>query len=340
MTTDINTSLLSFLKKIGLVDENSLIHLTPMSGGVSSDIYRLDIGEKFYCLKQALPKLKVDVDWYADTGRSYYEAEWLRYARSVNENNAPAILAYDRNAGFILMDYLPSEQYPVWKKQLLDGIIDADFATRVGKETARLHADSHNNQYLMELFKTDSMFYQLRIEPYLLFMREKYRDYKIQSVLTELAESLNTTHITLIHGDVSPKNILAGPDGPVFLDAECAYYGDPAFDLTFCLNHLLLKSIWNPESSVDYIYAYKSLVAAYLEQVSWENIDEFVHRCLRLLPALMLARIDGKSPVEYLTQNSQKELIRRFCTPRLLETSANLSAFADELGSELQDLLQ
>jgi thiamine kinase-like enzyme len=110
-----------------------------------------------------------------------------------------------------------------------------------------------------------------------------------------------------VHGDVSPKNILVADHGPIFLDAECAWYGDPAFDLAFCLNHLLLKCLWVPAARNAFLACFAALSGTYLENVSFENIES---RTASLLPALLLARVDGKSPVEYLG-DSQKALVRK-----------------------------
>ena len=111
-----------------------------------------------------------------------------------------------------------------------------------------------------------------------------------------------------MHGDVSPKNILVGPKGPVLLDAECAWYGDPAFDIAFCLNHLLLKRLPRPERARELRVAFLAFVDAYFGAVSFEPRDGLEARAAQLLPALFLARVDGKSPVEYLTQESDKGL--------------------------------
>ena len=102
------------------------------------------------------------------------------------------------------------------------------------------------------------------------------------------------------------------PRGPIFLDAECAWYGDPAFDLAFCLNHLLLKCIWVPEASERFVHCYQALGAAYLAGVQWEEPGLLEARAARLLPGLLLARIDGKSPVEYITTDAQRNRVRHF----------------------------
>ena len=113
-----------------------------------------------------------------------------------------------------------------------------------------------------------------------------------------------------MHGDVSPKNILAGGPGPVFLDAECAWWGDPAFDLAFCLNHLLLKCLWTPAAREGLLACFDALAAAHLGGVGWEPRDAFERRAATLLPALLLARVDGKSPVEYVTSERDRETVR------------------------------
>jgi Ser/Thr protein kinase RdoA (MazF antagonist) len=123
---------------------------------------------------------------------------------------------------------------------------------------------------------------------------------------------------SLVHGDVSPKNILVDPAGrPVLLDAECAWWGDPAFDLAFCLNHLLLKCLWTPSAREGFGRCFDALAAAYLARVDWEEPAALESRAAALLPGLLLARVDGKSPVEYLGAEAQRETVRR-CARQLL----------------------
>ncbi|RYF36584.1 MAG: aminoglycoside phosphotransferase family protein, partial [Comamonadaceae bacterium] len=122
-----------------------------------------------------------------------------------------------------------------------------------------------------------------------------------------------------------PKNILVGPAGPVFLDAECAWYGDPAFDLAFCLNHLLLKSVWRPDTTAAFLQCFDALCAAYLAGVHWEPAAQLEARAAWLLAGMLLARVDGKSPAEYITAEADRNRVRRFAIPLLLQPVRRLS---------------
>ena len=154
--------------------------------------------------------------------------------------------------------------------------------------------------------------------------------------LHALVETTARNRRALVHGDVSPKNILIGPQGPVFLDAECAWYGDPAFDVAFCLNHLLLKCLWTPRAARELLQCYDVLARSYLGGVDWESRGALEGRAARLLPGLFLARIDGKSPVEYLTEAADKERVRRVARTLLAAPVKRLpdirAAWARELG--------
>jgi hypothetical protein len=112
----------------------------------------------------------------------------------------------------------------------------------------------------------------------------------------------------------------------VFLDAECAWYGDPAFDLAFCLNHLLLKCLWNREAVAGFLACFDRLAESYIGRVAWEPPEVLEARAAHLLPGLLLARIDGKSPVEYVTLQADKEQVRRVARALLLDPVEHLSA--------------
>jgi aminoglycoside phosphotransferase (APT) family kinase protein len=270
-----------------------------LSGGVSSEIWK--VGSSV-CVKRALPRLRVAQRWEAPVERNRYERLWMEAAGAALPGAAPRILAADDEAGVFAMEYL---EFPVWKERLRHGHADAAFAARVGAALAAIHSATAGRREVAERFATDAIFHSIRLEPYLVATGVAHRD--LQYVFEALVRTTAETKVCLVHGDVSPKNILVADHGPIFLDAECAWYGDPAFDLAFCLNHLLLKCLWVPAARNAFLACFAALSGTYLENVSFENIES---RTASLLPALLLARVDGKSPVEYLG-DSQKALVRK-----------------------------
>ena len=281
----------------------------PLAGGVASDIWRatLPVGE--VCIKRALPKLKVAAEWHVPTERNIYEARWLRLAASVVPGAVPEVLGQDAETGTLVIRYLPPEDHPVWKTRLLEGDADPAFAAEVGRRLACIQSASTCDPSVPEQFPATAIFLAIRLDPYLLATGEAHPDLGMQ--LKALVHITSTTRVALVHGDVSPKNILCGPQGPMFLDAECAWWGDPAFDIAFCLKHLMLKCLWKPDSEPDYLACFTALGEAYLAGATWEPADRLEARAAALLPGLFLARVDGKSPVEYVTDEAAKEKVRR-----------------------------
>ena len=214
------------------------------------------------------------------------------------------------------MEYLDSQRYPVWKDQLRDGTIESTTAAEVGRRIGAIHSATSDRADVAKTFSTDHIFIPIRLEPYLGATALKHPECAEQ--LEALSHLTATTKKALVHGDVSPKNILIGPFGPVFVDAECAWYGDPAFDLAFCLNHLLLKCVWRPQWTGNYLACVDALIEAYLGLVTWEEPGALELRAAHLLPGLFLGRVDGKSPVEYITTDEDRERVRRTAV-RLLQ---------------------
>ena len=121
----------------------------------------------------------------------------------------------------------------------------------------------------------------------------------------------------------------------MFLDAECAWWGDPAFDLAFCLNHLLLKCLWTPTAIAGFLACFDALAAAYIARIDWEAPRALDARAARLLPGLFLARVDGKSPVEYITEDSDKNRVRRVARALLAQPVVALDAVRQAWTQEL-----
>ena len=310
--TRLDDDLLGALRRMKLLPDGApdgaMVTGEPLTGGVSSDIWRIDLPSGPICIKRALAKLKVAADWRAPVDRNVYEARWMQVAGAAAPGSVPRLLGQDAQSGSLAMEFLPADQYKLWKAQLRDGEAEPAFAAQVAATLARIHAEAASDPALADQFPTDAIFHDIRLEPYLTHTGRAHPD--LASRLADLLETTWHTKRTLVHGDISPKNILRGPDGPVFLDAECAWWGDPAFDLAFCVNHLLLKCLWTPRARDGFLACFRALADGYLARVTWESPAELEHRAAGLLPGLLLARVDGKSPVEYITSDGDKSPVR------------------------------
>ncbi len=315
------------LVRMGVIGSHQRPRVQPLGGGVSSEIWLVDVPGRRLCLKRALPRLRVTQQWEAPVNRNHHEFAWFRVAGRICPEAAPRLLGQDSAAGLFVMEYLEPGMYPVWKNLLRDGRADPATAAAVASRLALIHNRTAGDPEIARLFATDDAFYALRIEPYLIATTRWHPD--LAAPLGRLAHATAGIHLALVHGDVSPKNILVGRRGPVFLDAECAWYGDPAFDLAFVLNHLLLKCLWNTRAVSRFLACFDRLAETYLGMVEWEPREDVEKRAARLLPGLALARIDGKSPVEYVTSEVDKGRVRRFAHALLVDPVDRLYAVRD-----------
>ena len=321
------------LRELGLAGAGAIVG-TPLTGGVSSDIWLIHTAQGPMCAKRALAKLRVAADWRAPIERNRYEARWMRVACEAHEGCAPRVLGQHPALGVLVMDYLPPAAFALWKQTLRDGHADEATAQEVGRVLGEIHAYSARRPELAAEFDTDRIFLDIRLEPYLLATARRHPD--LAARLEHLVDVTRSQRVALVHGDVSPKNILIGASGPVFLDAECAWWGDPAFDIAFCLNHLLLKCLWTPAATPAFLASFDALAEAYLRAVDWEPSGALEQRAAALLPGLFLARVDGKSPVEYVTEERQREQVRRAARELLAHPVGSLRSvrarWAEELG--------
>ncbi len=321
------------LQELGLTSASSLVG-EPLTGGVSSDIWRIDTERGPVCAKRALAKLRVAADWQAPIERNSYEARWLQIANQASPGCAPELLGQHPALGVLVMRYLPASDFRLWKQVLRDGQADLSTARSVAQVLARIHSYSAQRPELAQQFNTDRIFFDIRLEPYLLATALRHPD--LAETLQALVQQTQSNAKVLVHGDVSPKNILLGAQGPVLLDAECAWWGDPAFDLSFCLNHLLLKCLWTPSARSDFLACFDALSECYLHAVDWEPRDDLEQRVAQLLPGLLLARVDGKSPAEYISCEEQRHQVRRVARALLAHPVSTLNQVAQAWRKELE----
>jgi aminoglycoside phosphotransferase (APT) family kinase protein len=305
--------ILKLLHQRGLIAQARPV-VQALAGGVSSDIWLIDDGKRKLVLKRALPKLRVADDWFADVSRNRHEQDFMDYVGRFLPLAVPRLLHRDPEHGFFVMEYLGPE-FANWKAMLLAGNTVPEHARQAAGILATVHSRSWNDPEGRVRFATTPQFRQLRIDPYLVTTGDRHP--ALRRLFHDEAERLAATNMCLVHGDYSPKNILISPERMVVLDCEVAWFGDPAFDVAFLLNHLFLKALGRPAAAASYLNLAEVFWQTYLSQLAPERQTGLEARVCRLLLMLMLARVDGKSPVEYLTDERKRQLLRNFVTVRL-----------------------
>jgi aminoglycoside phosphotransferase (APT) family kinase protein len=296
--------------------------LTPLTGGVSCEIYLVEDGAERFVVKRALAKLKVKADWFADVSRNRHEWEFIRYVARFVPTAVPALRYCSETGNYFAMEYL-GDQFQNWKQVLLAGKADPECAARAGTLLAEIHRRSAGDAEAMRRFDTTANFFQLRIEPY--FLATGARHPELRPLIEAEAARLETARECLVHGDFSPKNILVSSERLVLLDCEVAWYGDAAFDLAFMLNHFFLKALWHRPREAGLRRMVDAFWSAY---AAARPVPELDQRVGRLLLMLLLARVDGKSPVEYLDAVRQ-DFVRQYIREELRSEKASLAAIAD-----------
>jgi molybdopterin-guanine dinucleotide biosynthesis protein A/aminoglycoside phosphotransferase (APT) family kinase protein len=317
--------LLPALRAAGLVD-GPAPRLTPLGGGVSSDIFLVEDGPARFVVKRALARLRVRDEWRADVGRNRVEQDYLAYAAAAVPGAVPRILHADPEAGWFAMEFLGGELRN-WKTELLAGRADPGTARLAGETLGRLHAASWGDPRARDRFATLRNFTDLRIEPYLLTTAARVPE--VRGILEEEAARLASTGLALVHGDYSPKNLMVAPGRLVVLDAETAWFGDPAFDAAFLMNHLHLKALLHATAPGPMVALAAAAWAAYARALGPRAGADLEARTVRLTLCLMLARVRGKSPAEYLDEGRGR-LVADFACRHLPNPPATMAALSRE----------
>jgi hypothetical protein len=202
----------AFLLAQSLVRPNETPRWQALTGGVSSDIWRVDLPGRSLCVKRALAKLKVAADWEAPVSRNAYEWAWMQFAAWHCPENVPRPLAHDPHAGLFAMAFLDPQRHPVWKQQLMDGQVSPAMAAAVGRLLGKLHAASAGDSEVAAAFDTGANFHALRLQPYLLATAQRHP--ALAGRLHMLARRTADIRAALVHGDVSPKTSWPGQPAP------------------------------------------------------------------------------------------------------------------------------
>jgi 5-methylthioribose kinase len=322
------TTAAAYLRDVGRIPNDGEVHVSELSGGVSNIVLRVDQpGREPFVLKQCRERLRVPMEWHARLDRIWTEYAALELLRAIlTDEYVPRILFEDRQNYLFAMTCAP-DLAVTWKTCLMAGDLDPSIAAKLGTILAKIHAEAPGHPALNETLADTSLFDELRVDPYYRTVARAHPD--LAPRINALIDSMNLPDDkpTLVLGDFSPKNILVYPTGLILLDFECAHAGDPAFDLGFFLSHLVLKSIRSglrdSEQGAEYLDLTEHFWNGYLDQQNREvgARSDLVRRGTRHAAACCLARVDGKSPVEYLDSRGQAAA-RSFARDALLSEPA------------------
>jgi 5-methylthioribose kinase len=290
--------------------------VTELGGGVSNTVLLIETGRDRFVLKQSLGKLRVEQDWFSDRNRIFRESAAMRsLAPCLPPGAVPDVLWEDRDNCLFAMSAAPSEA-PTWKTQLLSGQVEESTAVRIGEMLAAIVRHTWRDAASERDFGDQTVFDQLRLDPYYRSTAARHPD--LAGAFSTLLRETSRRRFSLVHGDWSPKNFLVSGDSVMAIDFEVIHYGDPSFDAAFLLNHLALKSFHLPAHREDLSRAgdafWRALRAGMPGGTDWMEAASVAH-----LGALMLARIDGKSPAAYLSGPAVRDHVRAFARQLIVD---------------------
>lgn len=300
-------ALRAYLAAHGYVESGEKICLQNLAGGVSNRTVLVKWPDgRSWVVKQALKKLRVNIDWFSSPERIAVEAKALRWLNhAAPPGTTPAFIFEDAENHLLGMAAIP-EEHMNWKSLLLFGTIVPDHFEQFGLLLGTIHRRSTElRSEVSQAFADTTYFENLRLEPYYLYAAQIIPD--AADFLNALAKETLHHQDSLVHGDFSPKNTLVYRGRLILLDYEVVHFGDPAFDLGFALTHFLSKAHHLPQFRGPLTSAAELFWHVYhreIARLSWaESLES---RVIRHTLGCLLARVAGKSPLEYLTPIERK----------------------------------
>lgn len=312
-------NLSDYLEQQGQFDGPFIV--TPLAWGVSNAVFRVETFEGPFIVKQSRPQLRTKIDWFSDLERIYREQDVMELLDPLlPEATVPRVLFADREHYVLAMTHAPLSAQ-VWKGLLLAGKVDWWVAERAGEILGQIHQQTAKHPICAKSLADKTYFDQLRIDPFYRGVQKRVPD--VAGAIQPLIDQLLSITQALCHGDYSPKNILVHGSRFTLVDYETGHYGDPTFDLGFFLSHLLLKAIKRHPDDAGLVDLTRIFWASYRGTVTFCPFPELEERGIAHCGACLLARIDGTSPVDYLTEEREREAARKLGRGLLLEKPKN-----------------
>lgn len=301
------TTVVAYLKERKVFSPQSNPSVEILTGGVSNVVLGISGEGKDLVLKQALPELKVKAKWVADQRRALVEARAIQVLHALTPENVPKLYDVDPERFTLLIERAPRTT-TIWKEDLLAGVIHPEVGANLGSILGQWHKASSDDAAILDEFREDSLFEQLRINPFYRTVATKHENIAVR--ISALIDELESSKTCLVHGDYSPKNILVVSNlRTIVLDFEVAHTGNPVFDLAFLLGHLLCKQEYFADlekkkaiaiTAIEFLKQYETrLEAPAAPTLAWH------------IATIALARVDGISPVNYLNDAAQKSVRNR-----------------------------
>lgn len=291
--------LLTYLRAAGHIHADETPRLSNLAGGVSNRTVLVEQADgSVWVMKQALEKLRVKVDWFSSPARIHHEAAGLRWMQSAVPDYAPPLIFEDEQEHLLAMQAIP-QPHINWKTQLLEGVVEPSYVEQFGWLLGTIQRRALERPDTQALFADRSFFETLRLEPYYRYSGAHVPP--ASAFINDLIAATHTRSLTLVHGDYSPKNVLIYDKRLILLDYEVIHWGDPAFDVGFSLTHFLSKAHALPAYRDRFAVAARKYWSSYWQQVSGLAFAADVeHYAVRHTLACLLARVAGRSPLEYL----------------------------------------
>ena len=336
-TSDLNieepSQLLHYLRARGLIGDEDEPAFQALRGGVSNRTVWVSRGDgAAWVIKQALPKLRVQVDWFSDPERIQREAAGLRWLGRIIPGHVPEFVFSDCERNILAMTAIPQPHYN-WKSALLSGDTDVRFAQSFGKLLAKIHNAAERHPELALEFAERRFFEELRLEPYYGYTATQAPE--AAPFLARLIEATRARQSALVHGDYSPKNALIHRDKVIILDFEVIHFGDPAFDIGFSLTHFLSKARHLPASREALLGMTRHYWQSYRDALSPDLRELAGQHAVNHTLACMLARVAGRSPLEYL-DDMERENQRRVTLELMKQDISEIPALIDAVSAELR----
>jgi aminoglycoside phosphotransferase (APT) family kinase protein len=323
---DVPSEIAAALRAMDLLAPGDIPRLTSLSDSRDARVMRADLGWGTVCVKHAAAAPGT-VDGSNCIERVDAEVRWLKLAQSAVPGCTPTVLGSLPSGGWLALEYLDASEFPAWQQSLASGRVEPWIAAELGHLLGRLHAATAQSAAVAQHLAQRAVFHALRIAP--AFERVAAGDPDCALALQRIEARLSATRVALVHGDLTPENVLCGPRGPVLVDADCAHYGDPAVDVATLLTALWVRMATHCRLRAEYTACWDAFHRSYAAHVTWEMPERAGARAAALIPAFGLAAFAAAPFAGLDTASGGRPSARTVARTLLLTPPAGLDALRD-----------